>query len=266
MERIIEFGNEDWYNTISFIFASDDELNSVSTNEIVDIFNEYYDKFHTTRIENPLHDVIKSLIGKSLAEEMFGNKNSARISYESLYTKRQLFSELLKSFSKSQQFEILRHLFIKGKYKKTIDSENIKQFIDASTGFESLIKQYESMLESSDCDLEKKRGILNNMLRELEPLRERINKIDSKYDIIFNIGNNFHIRHNNIDGKNKKEALVKMTEDKISQAYDGLFSIIRIVWCYLQDEKLYNHIINLHTTLDTLDALQKEVNRKCPSA
>ena len=255
------FGNGDWYNTVSYIFASDDEKRSVSKSDIINTFEEYYNKFSSLRNRNPLDDIeSKIIIRNSLADNMFGHKDVARINYEEYYSKIELFSNLLRSFKKSQQFEIIRHFFIKGKYISNNDAEALKMFVDGSNGFDGLIKQYESLLQSHSNEAESKRDILNNLLRELEPLREDIKAIDKNYDVIFYVANNFHIRHNNLQGKYKKEAINKMPNSELCQVYDNLFFIIRIVWCFLQDKKLYDYLINQRHTLSELEKMKQIVH------
>ncbi len=81
----------------------------------------------------------------------------------------------------------------------------MKIHLNVSKSVVGLIGRYEAEIpiDNRTHKIEEKRIILNELLRYLEPSREYIKKLNTKYDNIFFIGNNMNIRHNNELGSKK---------------------------------------------------------------
>lgn len=82
---------------------------------------------------------------------------------------------------------------------------------------------------SNKGDIEAKRKILRNLGNAIEPLLDGQHKKDTE-DTIGYIINNFNIRHNNENGKDKKEFFTKLSEREKELWYDRLYtSIVSLV-------------------------------------
>lgn len=263
MARTFIWGDDDWYRTTSFIFAGNDDC-SLSKERIVEIFKYYYNKFYTKfdsiNVTGYLRSVQNMMYPPSLAKLMFSNKEGFRINYEGSMQKQELFEKLLKSFDQVQQFEILQRFFDEEIFNDDgYDSEYLRRFINASDDLPGLIKKNEALFSDRRYRIDEKRDVLNNLLRKLEPLREEIKELGAKYDDIFAIGNNLNIRHNNLEGKERKEVVVNMPNKELVTWYNDLFCLIKIVINLLHDKNFYKHYEKQDEIFTKIKALKKQL-------
>jgi hypothetical protein len=110
-------------------------------------------------------------------------------------------------------------------------------------------------------NIDAKRDILVTLLRKLEPRRADIKSIcRKKYDeMIFSMANNLHIRHNNIEGKNRKAVVANMTNRQLSSKYDDLYILIKIVTNLLSDKSFYEHYAEYNRIESEYKELAKEL-------
>ena len=96
------------------------------------------------------------------------------------------------------------------------------------TGLSILMYNHASL----EGDLEGKREILRKIAIEYEPLLKKpIDGFTTYFDRVKDMLNNFNIRHNNQEGDNKKELIVKLTNKEIEKWYDELYKLL--LFCIL---------------------------------
>lgn len=84
-------------------------------------------------------------------------------------------------------------------------------------------------------DILDKKRILIQIVNKLEPMiqQKKKSKIRNRFyetaDTVYNIANNFNVRHNNISGNNKKECACRLTEEEQEYWYDQLYNAIIIM-------------------------------------
>lgn len=264
MARMYNWGDTDWYSTVSYIFAGDDER-TLPTKRLVEIFEYYYNKFYTRTSNNDIYlKAIKSILHPSLAEEMFSQKGMARLSFESMLPKQVFFTRMMQSFKAEEQYEILRRLFDEKIYiDDGYDTKYLQMYIGGTEYEAGLVRRYEQLLKSSAIYIDEKRDILNNLLRELEPLRDSIKKsLGAKYDIIFSMGNKLHIRHNNKEGANKNEVAINMSNRELVSKYNDLFMLIKTVMNLLNDKTFYKHYDERERIITEFKELNKDLKKK----
>ncbi|MDR2905854.1 MAG: hypothetical protein LBU73_07870 [Helicobacteraceae bacterium] len=267
MARVFNWGNDDWYITVSYIFAGDDEI-TLPKEDIISVFRNYYNKFRSTITSPIIPKNIVSMFPKSLANEMFESNKQIRISNETYLSKRELFEKLLKSFKMSEQYEIINRLFDKGAYiDDDYDTKYLQIYIGNSAGSEyekGLMQRYEQLLKSKQHNIDAKRDILVNLLRNLEPLECDIKKVvgSKKSSLIFSMGNNLHIRHNNKEGENKHNIIVNMSNEKLSLIYDDLYMLIKIVFNLIRDKDFYRHYDERDRIINEFENINKELKKE----
>ena len=263
--RKFNWGDEDWYRTVSFIFASEDE-SSLSKEGIISIFEYYYKKFDfiSTYQRYETSPLYMSLFRPvTLADRMFGDSSGIYYSIATSYKKRDLFKDLLKSFNKQQQYEILRCFFDYGRYVDGYDAKYLKKHIGSPDDeIMALIQLNEPLFRDEAQSIGAKRDVLTNLLRLLEPLRNNIKNIGKKYDVIFSMGNNLDIRHNNKKGDRKKEIVAGMPDDQLVEYYNDLFWLIKVVANLLGDESYYKHYDDSEQIIEKFKSLDAELKQK----
>lgn len=79
-------------------------------------------------------------------------------------------------------------------------------------------------------DIAGKRMVLIQLLDYLEGRNKEIRQINNTlYDEITNVANNFNIRHNNVDSRNKsrfRQKVADMPDSELEKAYDDLYQMI----------------------------------------
>lgn len=98
-------------------------------------------------------------------------------------------------------------------------------------------------------DLDRKRDILKALADEIEGFRGNLDK-DLSSDFGF-LANNINIRHNNLDGKNKKEYLVNIENEELESWYDETYQVMLL--CILENnykESLTNKIEEIKTKIN----------------
>lgn len=77
-------------------------------------------------------------------------------------------------------------------------------------------------------NIETKRLILKVLIDKIEPLKKKFkgSNFSNYIEDIGALANNLNIRHNNEDGKNKKEYLINMTKEEIEEWYDIMYDMI----------------------------------------
>lgn len=79
-------------------------------------------------------------------------------------------------------------------------------------------------------DIESKRSILKELADKIEPLNKKFKSTEFN-NFIEDIGtllNNLNIRHNNIEGKNKKQYIVDMKSEELEEWYDKTYDMILV--------------------------------------
>ena len=90
-----------------------------------------------------------------------------------------------------------------------------------------LLLQYIDLRTTNDVIT--KKAILTDFGQYLEPKRDDLSEINEDLaDTIFFGLNNFHLRHNNKEGKDKKEYIINMEKEDLIKWYDRLYSLILI--------------------------------------
>lgn len=90
-----------------------------------------------------------------------------------------------------------------------------------------LLLQYIDLRTTNDVIT--KKAILTDFGQYLEPKRDDLSEINKDLaDTIFFGLNNFHLRHNNKEGKDKKEYIINMEKEDLIKWYDRLYSLILI--------------------------------------
>jgi len=122
-------------------------------------------------------------------------------------------------FNKENQFAFIVE-------KNKFATEAIENIEDEQLAFE-LIDYNRALFKGR---VEEKRKILRSLANHIEPILKS-KKLDStaysalKKDIGFYL-NNFNIRHNNVEGKEKRNYLVSMTEQELENWYDDIYTSI----------------------------------------
>lgn len=263
MARVYKFGDEDWYRTVSYIFAGDEEQ-TLSIKELIKIFEYYYNKFLPIWPNNEMLKICMErtnpFFPKSLAKQMFHEKNTSRIAWESYCQKKIFFKKMMQSFNANEQYEILRRLFDTHKY---IDDGYDTKYLSMHIADETdLVRRYECLLESNEPNIEGKSDILNNLLKKLEPKRNEVKELNIDYDIIFSMGNNSNIRHNNKEGVHKKQVVIDMKNSELASTYDDLFKLIKTVLNLLDDERFYEHYDERNRIIEKFKKLNKNFKKQ----
>ncbi len=131
-----------------------------------------------------------------------------------------------------------------------LDKVNCDEFYNEDTAFSYIIEKNKSTTEAIEStedeqlalelleynrvllegNLEEKRKILYSLSQYIEPILNG-KKLDStpyaslKKDLGFYL-NNFHIRHNNKVGKDKKEFIINMSDEDLETCYDEIYTSI----------------------------------------
>lgn len=80
-------------------------------------------------------------------------------------------------------------------------------------------------------NLDKKRIILKSLADKIEGFRDNLDKVLSS-DFGY-LANNINIRHNNLEGKNKKEYLLTIDNDELENWYDETYQVMLL--CILEN-------------------------------
>lgn len=80
-------------------------------------------------------------------------------------------------------------------------------------------------------DIETKKAIILKLADKIEPLKIKFkgNNYNSLMDDVQMLLNNLNLRHNNLNGKNKKEIIVKMSDEELEIWYDRVYDMILAV-------------------------------------
>ena len=98
-------------------------------------------------------------------------------------------------------------------------------------------------------DVITKKAILTDFGQYLEPKRDDLSEINKDLaDTIFFGLNNFHLRHNNKEGKDKKEYIINMEKEDLIKWYDRLYSLILIAI----------RLLEMKNKLSEFDVLKKQ--------
>ncbi|MBO4707116.1 MAG: hypothetical protein J5594_00965 [Elusimicrobiaceae bacterium] len=86
-------------------------------------------------------------------------------------------------------------------------------------------------------NLTEKKSLLRDIANEYEPLLEKpISGFNEYFDKANNMLNNLDIRHNNKDGKHKKENLLGITDSELEKWYDELYQLL--LFCVLINDNV----------------------------
>ena len=93
----------------------------------------------------------------------------------------------------------------------------------------AILKYHHASLKGQ---LEEKSQLLVTIAKEYEPLLDKgINDFGSYFSTVRGMLNNAHVRHNNKEGKDKKEAIVKMSDEDLEKLYDEIYQLL--LFCVL---------------------------------
>ena len=110
-----------------------------------------------------------------------------------------------------------------------------------------LLLQYIDLRTTNDVIT--KKAILTDFGQYLEPKRDDLSEINKDLaDTIFFGLNNFHLRHNNKEGKDKKEYIINMEKEDLIKWYDRLYSLILIAI----------RLLEMKNKLSEFDVLKKQ--------
>lgn len=110
-----------------------------------------------------------------------------------------------------------------------------------------LLLQYVDLRTTNDVIT--KKDILTNFGQYLEPKRDDLSELNKDLaDTIFFGLNNFHLRHNNKEGKDKKEYIINMEKEDLIKWYDRLYSLILIAI----------RLLEMKNKLSEFDVLKKQ--------
>jgi hypothetical protein len=226
MNDIIKFGSVDWYSTINLLFTSDPNK-TMGFFELKRILNKYNVKYNVAD-KKTLEDVVFGHGNKSPYLHYFDgefDKQKTYITYD--LDKAELLSCFLKRLTYEEQLDVIDGLFATQKYVNE-PREIQKLTYSRSSNF---FDQYLEIKREPNITvrLEYKRNILCGIFREIEPERDRIKSFDKKYDIIFFIANSYHIRHNNLDGKNFNPDALQCSIEELEVIYNKLFNVITVI-------------------------------------
>lgn len=116
------------------------------------------------------------------------------------------------------------------KYYKLVENKTLVREIAQNTNATcaSLLYEYNAV-EIKD-DVDKKKAILVNLATYTEPITKAYTKNSGDiYELFDNLDfalNNFHIRHNNLEGKKKKDYLLTLNEKQRIELYDATYDLI----------------------------------------
>lgn len=119
------------------------------------------------------------------------------------------------------------------KYYKLIENKPLVREIAQNTDIVCASLLYEYNAVGIKDDVDKKKEILVNLATYTESItKSYINTSGDVYELFNNLDfalNNFHIRHNNLDGKNKKDYLLTLNEKQRIELYDATYDLILAV-------------------------------------
>ena len=97
----------------------------------------------------------------------------------------------------------------------------------------SLILNYNDFKIANNVEV--KRQIIFNIGKYFEPKRNKLKEINSKLETnIFMALNNFHIRHNNISGKDKIAYIAKLSDEEFLDLYDKTYHLLLLAFRLIQ--------------------------------
>lgn len=110
-----------------------------------------------------------------------------------------------------------------------------------------LLLQYIDLRTTNDVTT--KKDILTTLGQYLDPKRENLKSLNKDLeDTIFFALNNFHLRHNNKEGKDKKDYIINMEKKDLIKWYDRLYSLILIAI----------RLLEMKDTLSEFDVLKQQ--------
>ncbi|CEN81005.1 hypothetical protein [Paraclostridium sordellii] len=99
-------------------------------------------------------------------------------------------------------------------------------------------------------NLDRKKEILKALADKVEPLTENLdNQLASDFGFLVN---NINIRHNNLEGKNRKEYIVNMQNEELEEWYDEAYQLMLL--CILENEYKNNN-------QDKIKQLRKDIKK-----
>lgn len=96
-------------------------------------------------------------------------------------------------------------------------------------------------------EIETKKAIILKLADKIEPLRTKFKgtNFNTIMDDVQMFLNNLNLRHNNLEGKNKKEVVVNMSKEELERWYDKVFDMILSVLQineYIKDSSNINNL------------------------
>lgn len=124
---------------------------------------------------------------------------------------------------------------------------SVAEIIDPELSFDVIEYNHHSMKG----DIERKTRILEALAKRLEPKRGQLHEINEELeDKLFDLYNNFHLRHNNEEGKFKKPYVVNMSNDEREPYYDDIYQMSLLAFLLLDNEDRKERITELLSNIN----------------
>ena len=125
--------------------------------------------------------------------------------------------------------------------KNDVAAASVAEFVDSDLGYE-ILKYNHFALKG---EIEEKKKILNSIGNALEPMREELNKENTRLTTdIFFVLNNYNIRHNNCDpdGKHLNPHIENISANDIEEVYDDLYQMCLLAFLLIEQTDRYDRI------------------------
>ena len=131
--------------------------------------------------------------------------------------------------------------------KTDADSINTAQVVKSKELSELILNYNDFKIVNS---VEDKKSILFELSQYLEPDRSKLKGINKSLDADISTAlNNLHIRHNNLNGDNKKEYTSTLEEKEFINWYDKTYYLILLAFRLLELPDIQKEFTNLRTSL-----------------
>ena len=119
---------------------------------------------------------------------------------------------------------------------------SVAEIIDPELSFDVIEYNHHSM----NGDIERKTRILEALAKRLEPKRLKLREISNDLEHnLFDLYNNFHLRHNNEEGRFKKPYVVNMSNEEREPYYDDIYQMSLLAFLLLDNEDRKERITEL---------------------
>lgn len=125
---------------------------------------------------------------------------------------------------------------------------SVAEIIDPELSFDVIEYNHHSMKG----DIERKTRILEALAKRLEPKRLKLREINNDLEHnLFDLYNNFHLRHNNEEGRFKKPYVVNMSNEEREPYYDDIYQMSLLAFLLLDNEDRKERITELLSNINS---------------